>query len=141
VTKAAAVEDHLIARIHNMEDSSIDELLATFLQRRRALSRWENEGGALPSETPAEVPELTNAELVHLRIRVIALENLVIALLAEGPDRQLEVARALATYISPRAGFTPHPLTIRAAHQMTDMVDRAVHFRTVQSAGPAGDTP
>ena len=27
-----------------------------------------------------EVPELTNAELVQLRIRVIALENLMIAL-------------------------------------------------------------
>jgi hypothetical protein len=31
----------------------------------------------------SEVPELTNAELVQLRTRVIALENLVIALLAD----------------------------------------------------------
>jgi hypothetical protein len=36
------------------------------------------------TETLPEIPELTNAELVQLRIRVIALENLVIALLAEG---------------------------------------------------------
>ena len=117
-----------------MADSSIEEMEAAFLKRQRALSRWENEGGALPHETPADVPELTNTELVHLRIRVIALENLVIALLAEGPDRQLEVAREMATYITPRAGFTPHPLTVRAAHQMTDMVERAVHFRTVQGS-------
>jgi hypothetical protein len=122
-----------------MAESSVNEAEAAFRQRQRALSRWENEGGAIPHEIPADVPELTDAELVHLRIRVIALENLIIALLAAGSDRQLEVARELATYISPRAGFTQHPLTIRAAHQMTDMVDRALHFRTVQSAAPADD--
>ena len=122
-----------------MANSGTDEKNAAFLQRRNALSRWENEGGAYPHEMPAEVPELTNTELVHLRTRVIALENLVIALLAEGSDRQLEVAREIAAYISPRAGFTQHPLTIRAAHLVTDMVDRAEHFRTVPQAGRAGD--
>lgn len=107
---------------------------AEIVQRRKALSRWENEGGARISEGQADVPELTNAELVHLRIRVIALENLIITLLAEGSDRQLEAAREVATYISPRAGFTQHPLTIQAAEHMTDMIDRAVHFRTVLSS-------
>lgn len=105
---------------------------AGFLQRQKSLSRWGNEGGAFPDEAHAEVPELTNAELVHLRIRVIALENLVMTLLAEGPDRQLGVARETATYILPRAGFTQHPLTIRAATHMTDMVDRALRYREVQ---------
>ena len=57
-------------------------------QRQCALARWDNEGGAGPdgpatvssdnARTP--VPELTNAELVTLRIRVIALENLMISL-------------------------------------------------------------
>ena len=117
-----------------MTDSSPSQLEAAFRQRHEALSRWDNEGGAFPKEAEADVPELTNAELVQLRIRVIALENLVLTLLAEGSDRQLEVVREMATYISPRAGFTQHPLTIRAAHHMTDMVDRAVHFRTVQSS-------
>ena len=101
-------------------------------RRRRALSRWENEGGATayPQLDPnVEVPELTNAELVHLRIRVIALENLVIALLAEGSDRQLAAAREMAGYISPRPGFTPHPLTLQAADHMVELVDRAVHYR------------
>lgn len=105
--------------------------------RRRALSRWDNEGGALasmPHGTHADVPDMTNAELVQLRIRVIALENLMIAVLAEGSDRQLEVAREVADYISPRPGFTQHPLTIQAADHMTDLVDRAVHFRTVQAS-------
>ena len=122
-----------------MANPDTDQKNAAFLQRRNALSRWESEGGAVPYEAPVEVPELTNAELVHLRTRVIALENLVIALLAEGSDRQREVAREIATYICPRAGFTQHPLTIRAAHLVTDMVDRAMHFRTVSPAGQAGD--
>jgi hypothetical protein len=101
-------------------------------QRRRALSRWDNEGGAtaVPRPEPVgDVPELTNAELVQLRIRVIALENLVIALLAEGSDRQLAIAREMAAYISPRPGFTHHPLTIQAATHMVELVDRAVHYR------------
>jgi hypothetical protein len=109
-------------------------------QHQTALSRWDNEGGAGPcgpqggsvsSDVQSEVPELTNAELVQLRIRVIALENLVIALLAEASDRQLGLAREMAAYISPRPGFTPHPLTIQAAGQMISLVERAGHFRAV----------
>lgn len=81
--------------------------------------------GTSPDEQPAEDTPLTNAELVQLRIRVIALENLVIALLAEAPDRQLTLARGMATYISPRTGFTPHPITLRAADELLSLVDRA----------------
>lgn len=103
----------------------------------RALSRWENEGGALsrrPQESPISdkvqsVPQLTNTELVHLRVRVIALENLVISLLARASDRQLDLVREMAAYISPRPGFTHHPLTVQAADQMMDLVERAEHFR------------
>lgn len=107
--------------------------------RRRALSRWVNEGGANPDrsqddlihgEVESSVPELTNAELVQLRIRVIALENLMIALLAEASDRQIDLAREMATYISPRPSFTQHPLTIHAAARMIDLVERANQFRT-----------
>ncbi len=103
-------------------------------RRRRALSRWDNEGGALSSksETVADVPGMTNAELVHLRVRVIALENLMIAVLADGSERQLEIAREMALQISPRPGFTQHPLTVQAAHHMTDFVDRAIHFRKIE---------
>lgn len=103
-------------------------------QRRLALSRWDNEGGAKASDAHAiraNAPDMTNAELVHLHVRVIALENLLIAVLAEGSDRQLAVARDMAGYISPRPGFTHHPLTVQAADHMTDLADRAVHFRTV----------
>jgi hypothetical protein len=84
-------------------------------QRQMALSRWDNEGGAGPcgpqktqisAAMQSEIPDLTNAELVQLRVRVIALENLVISLLAEAPDRQLDRVREMAAFISPRPGFT-----------------------------------
>lgn len=114
--------------------SDPDPLLDPSELRRRALSRWDNEGGALASAhgTHTDAPDMTNAELIQLRIRVIAVENLMIAILAEGSERQLQVAREMADYISPRPGFTHHPLTIQAADHMTDLVDRAFHFRTVQ---------
>jgi hypothetical protein len=116
--------------------------------RERVLSRWDSEGGALgegSQEQPTsrkprlvEEPRLTNAELVQLRVRVVALENLVIALLAEGPARQVEVARGMAAYISPRPGFSHHPLTIHAAAHMIDLVERAGCFRT---DGPQEPSP
>ena len=126
---------------HKSPDSS-----AALQQRLMALSRWENEGGAGPlrpeeSSISAEVqfeefevPQLTNAELVQLRIRVIALENLVISLLAGASDRQLDLAREMATYISPRPGVTHHPLTIHAAAQMIAFVERAGRFRATTSS-------
>lgn len=77
---------------------------------------------------PPDDPPLTNAEVEQLRIRVIALENLVIALLAEAPDRQRTLVRGMASYISPRAGFTPHPITLRAADEMLSLVDRADRY-------------
>jgi hypothetical protein len=108
-------------------------------QRQMALSRWDNEGGAGPcgpqkaqisAAMQSEIPDLTNVELVQLRVRVIALENLVISLLAEAPERQLDLVREMAAFILPRPGFTNHPLTIHAATQMIDLVERANHFRS-----------
>lgn len=46
--------------------------------RQGALSRWENEGGAmmLAAYEPArDIPERTNAELGPLRVPIIAFEN------------------------------------------------------------------
>lgn len=105
-------------------------------QRQQALSRWDNEGGAagplVPSEADEEhiaAPEMSNADLVALRVRVIALENLLIALLVTASDEQLELARDMAGYISPRPGFTHHPLTIHAAAHMIDLIERSSRFR------------
>ena len=73
--------------------------------RLGALSRWENEGGAAgPDAVPAAdvagsalIGDSTSAgtEAVQLRIRVIALENLVISLLAQAPVAQLALAREI----------------------------------------------
>ena len=106
--------------------------------RRRALSQWDNEGGAeaqgpqLSASMGDAEPrglQLTNVEYAELRTRVIALENIIIALLATASEQQLEQAREMADYISPRPGFTPHPLTIQAATQMNHLVERASRFR------------
>lgn len=121
-----------------MTDERSDAMDASRL-RQRALSRWENEGGAatsgdnfsLPADDQYDVPPLTNAELSQLHIRVIALEALVAVLLVDASERQLQLAREMAAYISPRSGFAEHRLTIRAALRMRDLVDRADRFRAV----------
>ena len=109
--------------------------------RERALSRWENEGGAevtgpqhgpAPHEYGGGAPALSNAELVQLQVRVIALENLVLALLSQASTQQLELVREMASYIAPRPGFTPHHLTIHAAAQIVHLAERA---------GRLGDLP
>ena len=76
----------------------------------------------------------TNAELAHIRIRVIALEHMLIALLAEASDRQLAVVREMASYILPRPGYTNHPLTVHASVHMNELVERASRFRTTTSS-------
>jgi hypothetical protein len=109
-------------------------------QRITSLSRWDNEGGATPSgpqqrvemdAAQARTPPLSDAELVQVLKRVIALENVVIALLAKSPDGDRDLVREMAIYISPRPGFTDHPLTIRAAAQMNRLVERAGRLVTL----------
>jgi uncharacterized protein YeaO (DUF488 family) len=102
------------------------------------LARWDGEGGAGPdgaqesssrTEVSVDVLQPANLELAHLRIRVIALENLVITLLAEASDRQIHLARELAKFIAPQPGVVPHPLAIHASAHMMGLIDRARHFR------------
>ena len=119
--------------------------------RETALSRWDNEGGAgsggqvhpsssADTESAPELP-LTNAELVQLQVRVIALENVVMALLAEASDRQLELVRGMAADISPRPGHVPHRLTIHAVSRMLGLVEQAAHFRTTPLASSVQPPP
>jgi hypothetical protein len=44
-------------------------------------------------------------------------------LLATASNQQVELARKMADYISPRPGFTDHPLTIHAAAHMIDLIE------------------
>ena len=109
------------------------------LQRKRSLARWDNEGGAgdggaqvTPglADRATSVPAMSDSELMALNSRIIALESLVTSLLATATEDQLELARDMADFITPRAGFTRHPLTIDAAAHMINLVERAERFRS-----------
>lgn len=109
------------------------------LQRKRSLARWDNEGGAgaggerlTPGSADQAVtaPAMTESELMALHSRIIALESLVTSLLVNATEQQLELARDMASFITPRAGFTRHPLTIDAAAHMINLVERAELFRS-----------
>ena len=110
--------------------------LSAWGSRQRALARWENEGGALGAQrhgpangcTDEELPPLADAELMQLRIRVIALENLLVALLANASAEEIRTIRERAGFIAPRPGFTPHKLTTHAESHMLDLVERATRF-------------
>ncbi len=108
-------------------------------KKHGALSRWEDEGGAMPcgpQEALAaacdewDIPGLSDAEIIQLRIRVIALENIVLSLLSKADDAQLEHIVEMADLITPRPDATQHSLTIHAATQMKQFVERAHHFRS-----------
>ena len=118
------------------------------LQFRKALSRWENEGGAdghtnphdAEAGTDSTTVNLTNAELVQMQIRIIALENLVIALFAGAPETVAKLAGQFAECIAPHAGHTPHHLTVRAASQMLHITQRSELFRERCDPLTPGDT-
>ena len=79
----------------------------------------------------------TATECAQLRIRIIALENLVVALLAQAPERQLALVHEMATHISPRPGFTAHRATLHAADERRSLLVRAGRFRMAPDAGTA----
>lgn len=79
------------------------------------------------SDSPEGAPPLSNAELVQLQIRMIALENLVVALLADASEQQLERVRDIAASIFPRPGVE-HRLTAHATAQMGHLAQRALRL-------------
>jgi hypothetical protein len=106
------------------------------------LGRWDAEGGAEPDGPQALAPEREGPpaagppspqEWAEMKTRVIALENLVIALLSTASESQRALARRMADFITPRPGATPHRLTLHAAHRMSDLVDRAERFDGAES--------
>ena len=64
-------------------------------------------------------------------VRLIALENIIVALLANAPEADCERVREMATFIAPRSDKTPHRLTVEAARNMLALVERAAHYRTL----------
>jgi hypothetical protein len=113
-------------------DSSNDSI-----QRQRALSRWDNEGGAGP-DGPAmgpaldkeqiPIPEMSNADggAACPSLRVGEPNDFAAC---HSSNQQLELAHEMAAYISPRPGFTHHPLTTHAAAHMIGLVERLSRFR------------
>lgn len=123
---------------HTNDVSSINRGCVELFSLGLALAIWDNEGGAgsgpaqessRPGIISSEPSASANTELLQLHARVIALENLLIALLADGPDSQSGRIREMASFIVPRPGFTQHQLTVHAAHHMLDLINRAAHFR------------
>jgi hypothetical protein len=114
---------------------------------RRVIGRWENEGGAAThweheaqsvSDPTTVVGEIGDAQEVNIRVRLIAIENIIVALLANAPGDRLELIKEMAEFISPRPGMTPHRLTIEAARNMLAIVERAEQYR--RSAGPSSSS-
>ena len=78
-----------------MSKSKFDFLDSSHQRRRTVLSRDDEvDAGTCrlqealhPGNPKTDVPQLTNAELVQLQIRDIALEHLVMVLLSEASDR------------------------------------------------------
>ena len=102
------------------------------LQRDRRLQPTQSgsepsAGSPLAGSAPGATPPLTNAELVQLQIRVIALENLVVALLADATEPQLERVRGIAASIFPRPGVE-HRLTAHATAQMEHLTQRSLRL-------------
>lgn len=81
---------------------------------------------------------MSDTELEQLRIRVVALENIVVALLATASDRQVDLVRKMAAHISPRPGFTQHRVTLHAASEVMSLVERAEPFRRRRVERPRG---
>lgn len=115
----------------------------------KAVSRWDNEGGAgeggreqpVSGSAQAQTPPLGNAEIVQLQIRVIALENVLAVLLAEASERQLALLREMSHYIFPRPGSTQHRLTIHAAARMVSLAESASHLQKIRLASESVDRP
>ena len=119
-----------------METNSDDQKPARTRAHDRAIGRWENEGGDTaglhPHERASVVGEIGDVEDGNLRKRLIALENIVVALLAGAPDSQSALVREMADYISPRPDTTPHRLTIEAARNMIALVERAARYKALE---------
>ena len=101
-----------------------------------AIGRSENEGGDTaglhPHDRGSVVGEIGDVEDGNLRVRLIALENIVVALLAGAHERQSGLVREMANYIVPRPGTTPHRLTIEAARNMVALVERAARYKALE---------
>ena len=99
----------------------------------RTIAQLGNDSGNLNDRAHQDqatvAGKIGDAEGGNIKVRLIALENLVVALLASAPENQSEFVSEMAKFISPRPGNVPHRLTIEAARNMLALVERATHYR------------
>lgn len=82
------------------------------------------------NETPGvdghwDASEPGHAELVQMRIRMIAMENLLLAVLAGSDQETRRRVRERADEIRPRPDAVDHPLTELARAEMLRLLERA----------------
>ena len=127
---------YLSARIDLSENNMKPDLMRTLSQPDTALLRSGNKEGARAQRPPSdyfmqlEIRQSMDTELEHLRIRMIAMENLLITLLAKSSDRPRELDREMTIHTFPSPDFTQLPRPLGAAAQMVHLVERAGHFRS-----------
>ena len=81
-----------------------------------------------PAPLPASLPEyppVTWVEWDHLRFRVVALESLLVALLAEGAASRLHRLGDVVNHMPPHIPGVEHALSELASAQAHHMLDRA----------------
>ena len=87
-------------------------------------------------EPEPDVAALTASEIRQLRVRMIALENVVIAMIATGSEAQLDLTREMAAFIFPRPGFTPpHDDSRGRPHERSCRSRRTLLLSGVGAAG------
>jgi len=78
---------------------------------------------------PAALAQSMNAQLEHLGVRTIAVESLLITMLAQATEQHLELCREVADFVSARPGSAQRPGMIDAADQMVHLLRRAQRLR------------
>jgi hypothetical protein len=128
-----------------MADQVSDALL-----RQRAMSRWDDEGGAGPDGPQSEpnphadqpsFPKMDAAEMQALHVRVIALESLVVALLTSASE-QGRIPRARwrrSSHHDPDSAGIRSPHTPRCTWSISSNVPSA--FATASPALTGAKTP
>lgn len=76
-----------------------------------------------------QVPEPGQSELVQMRIRLIALENILVGLLSGASEEQIGAIEKRADTIEPKA--SRHPLTELASKDMRKLIELARRSGTI----------
>jgi hypothetical protein len=97
-------------------------------------SRWDHEAEALSDAMTAQrqpddgALSSSDQTLADLRSRVVAMENIIVAMLARGPCDQRSAIHDMALFIRPLTDPQTNQPTSDAATMMDRLADRATLF-------------